>query len=282
MAHLGLCSEEGQGFYKDQSFYQGQIFHQGLCFVPEHRLLLDAYVPKGPVHGAVLYLHGGGFLKGSRGEPVAGQLAQRLGPMGFAVVSADYRLRQGLGDFTPKEALAIAAMQARSQAIGLTLAGRLCGPAMIAAMRDAGAALDALRAGLVPGLQGLPIVIVGVSAGGIAGLSLAYPPKGEAVARPDAVLAIAGAMVQPWRLLPDGPPCILLHGRADRVIGLENPRLAARRATARGAPLRLVETGVAGHNTQVAAFLDGQDAQGRPFFCHLTDLLAQVTGGKNL
>lgn len=249
----------------------------GLCFAPEHGLLLDAYCPTGPARAVVLYLHGGGFLKGSRSESPVRPLAQRLIPQGVAVVSPDYRLRTDLSAFAPQVAARIAAMEARSMAIGLTLAARLCGPAMIAAMRDAGAAVQAVRAGLVPELSGLPVVCLGVSAGGIAALSLAYPPKDEALGRPDAVLSIASAMVQPWRLAPDGPPCVMLHGSKDRVIGPENPRLAARRAHARAVDLQLIETGISGHTTQIAAFLDGTDAQGRPYFDHLSDLLQRVT-----
>jgi len=250
--------------------------HKGLSFAPERGLLLDAYVPDSTAWAIVLYLHGGGFLNGSRTETLAETLAQRLTPQGVALVASDYRLRTPLSAFAPQETTQIAAMQARSTGIGLTLAARLCGPAMYAAMRDVSAAVQALRAGLVPELDGLPVVCVGVSAGGIAALSTAYPPNGEKLARPDAVLSIAGAMVQPWRLRPDGPPCVMLHGSLDRVIGPENPRLAAHRAQARGANLRLVETGIPGHNTQTAAFLDGTDAQGRPYFDHLTDLLEQA------
>lgn len=253
-------------------------FHHGLSFAPAYGLMLDAFSPVQAARGVVIYLHGGGFLKGSRTESPVLDLAQRLTPQGVALVSIDYRLRTPLAAFSPADAAQIAAMEARSKAIGLTLAARLCGPAMIAAMRDAGAAVAAVRAGLVPELAGLPVVCLGVSAGGIAGLSLAHPPKGENPPRPDAVLSIAGAMVQPWRLAADGPPCVMLHGGTDRVIGPENPRLAARRALARGVDLQLIETGVAGHNTQIAAFLHGKDAQGRPFFNHLTDLLQQVTG----
>ncbi|RUS65117.1 hypothetical protein EGN72_01350 [Pseudorhodobacter sp. E13] len=245
---------------------------RGPCYDESRGLRLDAYLPAGPVRAVVLYLHGGGFLKGSREEPLVQALAARLSPQAVAVVSADYRLRVPLSAFPPQQAKEIAAMQARSVAAGLTLAPRLCGPAMIAAVQDASAALAAVRGGLVPGLQGLPVVVLGVSAGGIAGLSLAHPPKGMALARPDAVLSVAGAMVQPWRLRRAGPPCVMLHGQRDRVIGLENPALAARRATAQGIDLRLVDSGVAGHNTQVTALLEGRDAQGRPYFDHLLHL----------
>ncbi len=249
---------------------------RGLCFDESRGLLLDAYMPDTPARAVVLFLHGGGFLKGSREEPFAAELAARLAPSGVALVAADYRLRVGLKAFPPQQAAAIAAMKARSVAIGLTLAPRLCGPAMIAAVQDANAAVAAIRQGIVAGLQGLPVVVLGVSAGGIAGLSLAHPPRYMDLMPPDAVLALAGAMVQPWRLRPDGPPCVMLHGPRDRVIGLENPALAARRAAARGVDLTLINTGVAGHSTQITAFMEGRDAQGAAFFDTLLDLLARV------
>lgn len=245
---------------------------RGLCFHKRHGLLMDAYLPPGLVRAVVLYLHGGGFLKGSREEPLAPALFARLAPFDVALVSADYRLRVGLSAFPPDQAVEVAAMQARSVALGLTLAPRLCGPAMIAAVQDASAALAAIRNGLVAGLQGVPVVVFGVSAGGIAGLSLAHPPNGVEVSRPDGVVSVAGAMVQPWRLRRAGPPCVMLHGLRDRVIGLENPALAARRAARQGIDLRLVETGVAGHNTQITAFLEGRDPRGTPYFTYLMRL----------
>ena len=251
---------------------------RGLCFHKGHGLLLDAHLPQGMARAVVLYLHGGGFQKGNRGELLAQSLAMRLAPLGVALVSADYRLRVGLSAFPPDQAAEIAAMQARSVALGLTLAPRLCGPAMIAAVQDASAALAAIRNGLVAGLQGLPVVVFGVSAGGIAGLSLAHPPSGVEVSRPDGVLSVAGAMVQPWRLRRSGPPCVMLHGPRDRVIGLENAALAARRAARQGIDLRLIETGVVGHNTQVTAFLDARDPQGRPYFDHLLRLISGPVG----
>jgi acetyl esterase/lipase len=246
-------------------------------YSPEKALLLDLYRPAGPVRALVLYLHGGGFLKGRRAEPAATTLAARLLPQGVAVASADYRLRVPLSAFPDAQAQAIEQAQARSKSAGLTLAARLCGSEMVAALQDANEALTFLRRLL----SGVPVVVCGVSAGGILGLSLAHPPKGMALAQPDAVMAISAALVQPWRLTAAGPPAVLLHGHPDRVIGLENPRLALRRAVARGADLQLVETGIGGHNTQVGTFFDGADSRGAPYFNLLTDLIERVSDARN-
>jgi len=245
---------------------------QTFQFAPEKGLALDLYNPAEPARAVVLYLHGGGFLKGSRTEAPARHLAQRLVPTGIAVASADYRLRTPLSAFSKTRSAAILAEQARSKSAGLTLAARLCGPEMITALEDADAALRFL----VARFNDTPLVVCGVSAGGILGLSLACPPRGMALLRPDGVLAISAALVQPWRLTPAAPPVILLHGHPDRVIGVENPRLALRHAKRRGVDFQLIETGIGGHNPQVAAFFDATDPEGMPFFRHLNNLIARA------
>lgn len=115
-----------------------------------------------------------------------------------------------------------------------------------------------------------------MSAGGIPGLSLAHPPAQwqKRPARPDGVVAIAAAMVQPWAMRPMAPPCVMLHGRDDRVIDIANPRLAATIARRRGALLRVVESGVRGHNAQILTFLEGAAPDGRPWLSLLTDMMA--------
>ncbi|PKP84280.1 MAG: hypothetical protein CVT80_09065 [Alphaproteobacteria bacterium HGW-Alphaproteobacteria-2] len=228
-------------------------------------LALDLWRPPGSCAGTLVYAHGGGFLKGSRKEPAAAALAARFGALGFAVAAVSYRLGVRLADFPRAERRAIRESVARGSAEGLTLARRLRGAAMLGALDDLSEAVAFLRGeapsrGLAPGLG-----ILGVSAGGIAALSLAWPPDFRAgrVAQPDAVVAVAAAMAEPWRLAPTGPPALMLHGPADRVVGPENAALAARMAEAAEAPLRLVVTGMPGHNAQLRALLEGRDAAGR-------------------
>lgn len=258
------------------------IHRPDLMLDPAHGLRLDLWRPEGAARGVVLWLHGGGFAKGSRKDPVAARLAAALVPRGLAVAATDYRLGAGPEALAPADAALAERMQRRSRRTGLTLRPRLCGAAFAAALFDAGAALAALRQGRCdPATAGLPLGVAGTSAGGILGLSLAWPPAEWAarLERPDAVLAVAAAMVQPWRLSPDGPPAVMLHGSRDRIIGPENARLAAARARAAGAPLTLVETGIPGHAAQVAALFDAAGPDGLPLRRHLDDFCVRL-GGK--
>jgi hypothetical protein len=258
--------------------------HSDLLFSAEKGLALDLFLPDKDPRAIVLYLHGGGFTRGSRQGDQSQQLLQKLLGAGLGVAFADYRLGVGAEAFSDAQAEAIFAMQARTKAAGLTVAKGLCGPAMIAAVEDASDAVQALRSGnLCNATKGLPVVILGVSAGGIAGLSLAYPPSEwwGASHPPDGVMALCAAMVQPWRLRADGPPAIMLHGPMDRIIHPSNPRLVARRAARLGAPLRLEISTVRGHNSQMNAFLTGASRDGIPYFSLFEGLLAEIETRKS-
>jgi hypothetical protein len=114
----------------------------------------------------VLYLHGGGFTRGSRKGDQSEILVQRLLDAGCAIAFADYRLGVGAQGFSSSEAEAIALMQARTKATGLTVAKGLCGTAMMAAVEDASDAVRAIRSGAIcDRIKALPVVILGVSAG---------------------------------------------------------------------------------------------------------------------
>jgi acetyl esterase/lipase len=227
--------------------------------------------------GIVLYLHGGGFLRGTPDDGVPERLAERLTPAGWGVVAAAYRLGATTADLAPAEAAAVAAEAMRGRRLGLRLAPRLTGPAFAAALADAAAAVADLRAGRIrPATAGLPVAVVGVSAGGILAMSLRWPPARyrDGWMPPVLAVAIAGAMIQPWRLEPGGPPAILFHGARDPIVPLSTARLAARRAQACGASLQVVDTGVGGHRAQVDVVLDGRDAAGRPWFDRVLDGLS--------
>ena len=253
-------------------------------FSAQKGLALDLFLPASAPRAVVLYLHGGGFTRGSRKGDQSAALVAKLLEAGLAIAFADYRLGVGPEAFSPSEAEAIAQMQARTKATGLTVAKGLCGPAMMAAVEDASDAVRAIRTGAVcDRIKSLPVIILGVSAGGIAGLSLAYPPTAwrDALCPPDGVIALCAAMVQPWRLRRDGPPAVMLHGPIDRIIAPANPRLAARRAAKIGAPLRLVTSTVRGHNSQITAFLTGTSPEGAPYFDLLTAMLSEIETQKS-
>lgn len=251
----------------------------GLCFDPARNLSLDLLLPPGPPRAVILYLHGGGFRKGARRGPEVDALAPVVESKGIALAAADYRLNTGLDAFSPDDQRVITSIQRRAAARGSGIARALCGPAFAAAIFDASAAIRALRAGQVtPLTAGLPIVILGLSAGGIAGLALAHPPA-EWAARlhfPDAVMAVSAAVVMPWRLAPGRPPCRMLNSAMDRIIPIANPRRAASIAHAADADLALTESHTRGHNMQWETFLTGNDPSGRRYFDLLDDLIRQI------
>ena len=242
---------------------------QGLC--------LDVYGPESQSRPTtVLFAHGGGFARGERKNADARAFAERFTDQGYGFAALSYRLNTPLGDFTQERQDSILAMMTRTKESGLTLNARLYGPAFFAALQDGAAAVRYLRgAGASLGLATQNLVWMGVSAGGILGLSLANPPKGWAgsAARVNGVISIAGALVHPWLLRAKSPPCLMFHGKADRIIPVENARLARRAAKAAGAPLDLVVSPGTGHKDQTTHLRDGQDAKGQPMFTHITKFL---------
>ncbi|MDP2080149.1 MAG: carboxylesterase family protein [Pseudotabrizicola sp.] len=249
-----------------------------LSYGPRPHQALDLILPGAP-RAVVIYAHGGGFTKGSRKETTAVALAAQLAPLGIAVVSVSYRLGGTLRDLDAGDRARMRRMMAASARFGLRLHARLYGPAFACALLDLGQAVAALRTGAVaPDVKGLPITILGMSAGGIAALSLAHPPRVWAgrLAQPDAVLAVSAAMVQPWCLRPGGPPCVMLHGPVDRIISPQDARLAATTAQDRRVDLLLIVTDTPGHVPQLTRLIHGTAPDGRPGLSLLTDLVART------
>ena len=143
-----------------------------------------------------------------------------------------------------------------------------CGPRFYAALEDMSDAITYLRQknGPLAGKTG-PLLALGVSAGGIAALSLAFPPRGswEGLAQPDAAIGLCAAMVQPWRLSKDGLPSLLFNGYRDRIISPLNTKFIARRAVGTSAPLEVITTDTDGHNPQIDLFINGHDPAGKPW-----------------
>lgn len=249
-----------------------------IVFDRHANLALDLYLPDNlSASACVIYAHGGGFRKGSRDEEVAAHFAQVMTDAGFALASISYRLGTGLDAFSEKDQGYIQAYSGRSGKVGLTLSPKLYGAAFLAALEDMSKAIEYLWVeGAALGIAQRKVGVLGVSAGGIAGLALAYPPTHwmVRVSKPDAVVAISSAIVQPWRLEEGGPPCLMIHGPQDRVIDIANPEIGALRAEQSGAPVQLINTGVPGHATQVDVVLDGADVDGVPYMQRVLDQFA--------
>lgn len=251
-----------------------------IVYDSQHGLALDLYLPDDLTATAcVIYAHGGGFAKGTRDGDEVGHFAQRLTDAGFAMASISYRLNTKPAAFNDQDQTYIDAYAGRSAKVGLGLSPNLYGAAFMAAMEDMSRAIEYLwvegeRLGIVHRKVG----VIGVSAGGIAALALAYPPTHwkQRVSRPDAVVAISAAIVQPWRLEEDGPSCMMVHGPRDRVIDIKDAELGALRAEQAGAPISLIDTGVPGHATQVDVVLDGSDANGQTYMQLVLDQFARL------
>ncbi|MEQ9693316.1 hypothetical protein [Shimia sp. SDUM112013] len=245
---------------------------------PRSALALDLFLPGGPARAAVVFAHGGGFFKGQRQGADVDRLAALLTGRGFAMASLSTRLGTTISEFPALQQDAIRTHAARSRKAGLTLAPRLYGPAFEAARQDLAAGIAWLRSHATTyDITSDKVGIVGVSAGGIAGLSLAYPPRNlPTEARPDAVLAISACMVQPWRLHAGGPPCLLLNSAVDRIVPPENPRLTLHRARTTGAPVTGLTCARNGHNPPFQALLEDRHTDGTPYANHMTNLFTAM------
>lgn len=232
-------------------------------------LMINLYRPKTTIRSILLFAHGGGFSHGSRKAKRAQDLALKLASEGVVVASFDYRLKTELDAFSSDAQRAIEAAQARTKRVGLKINPNYCGPRFYAALEDMSDAVGFLRdeknGPLGPGI--VPLLALGVSAGGIAALSLAHPPRDgwENLNKPDAAISVCGAMVQPWRLKRDGPPLLIFHGYHDGVISPKNARVIDGKAKFKHAPVEVIITDVRGHKHQVPHFINDNDPEGRPW-----------------
>ncbi|WP_040818725.1 alpha/beta hydrolase [Litoreibacter arenae] len=251
-----------------------------IVYDPRHDLAFDLYLPDNlKADACVIYAHGGGFRRGHKAHVETGHFALKLTEAGFAMASISYRLRTGLDAFSQEDVAHIEAQMVRTAKVGLNLSPNLYGAAFIAAMEDMSHAIEYLWVeGECFGIASRKVGVLGVSAGGIAGLALAYPPKPwmRRVSRPDTVVAISSAIVQPWRLEQDGPPCLMFHGPQDRIIALSNAQLGTARAQQVGAPVVLIDTKVKGHVSQVDEVLDGSHPDGTPYMQMVVDQFARL------
>lgn len=249
-----------------------------ITYASDPELAMDVYLPASLTASAcILFLHGGGFHKGTRDGVEVGHFAEQLTAAGFAMASITYRLGAKLDSYNKKQQGFIEAYSARTKKLGLKLSPKLYGPAYIAALEDVSKAIEYLWVeGDGLGIKSRKLGVLGVSAGGIAGLGAAYPPTHwmASLSRPDAVVAISSAIVQPWRLHGDGPSCLLIHGPRDRVIDIKDPKIGMQRAAWVNAPFELLETKVPGHASQVDLILDGSSEDDTPYMQRIIDHFA--------
>ena len=174
-------------------------------------LKLDLYRPAEDAESlrpVIIWVHGGGFVKGDKGDNPAAYMSTRFAKMGFVGVSINYRLLEGQGCNAAK---------------GISQA---CFNAGVEAVHDAQAAVRWLRANAAQyGIDPDRIAIAGESAGGIvaAGVGVASdfaieesnPGHSSAVR---AWVSISGGL--PGGIFVDSsdPAGLLFAGTEDRVV----------------------------------------------------------------
>jgi len=195
-------------------------------------LLLDLYQPRGDTDGsrpAIVVVHGGGFVGGSRGASQMVQLGADLARRGYVAVSIDYRLAPSGNPITAQV---------------IEDAGHDCK----AAVRWLRANAASLR------LDQGRIAAIGSSAGGYTILEAAYADHGEGSSgNPghDSSLQVVadlwGAMLDPTLVEAVEAPLIIVHGTADPVVPFAAAQALAAQATAVGLPFELWPIQGAGH-----------------------------------
>jgi acetyl esterase/lipase len=225
-------------------------------------LELDLYLPLGPDgcvpddgvpdHGGpapvIVHVHGGGWRRGSRREPLpllGADFYDRLAAAGFAVAAIDYRLSGEARFPAPLEDVRTAVSWVRDNAAAYGLdAGRvfLWGDSSGGHLALLAALTGTKVAGVVAwfpvtDLAGLPSDVA--EAGGEPD---AGPESREAQllgAAPRAVPSLAGQASPVTHAGPDAPPILLMHGAADDMVPAAQSIRLAEALSAAGAAVEL-------------------------------------------
>lgn len=206
-------------------------------------LLLDRYAPQNDTasaRAAVVIVHGGGFVGGSRSTAQMVQLGNDFARRGYVAVSIDYRLKP---TGTPITAQVI---------------------------EDAGhdfkAAVRWLRANAATLRLDGRIAAIGSSAGSITILDATYADHGEGGSGnpgfPSTIHACAdlwGSMADPSAMTGNEAPLIVVHGTNDTTVPYAGALALVAQAQAVGLPYELWPIVGAGHAPWSAYFQDHHD-----------------------
>lgn len=184
-------------------------------------LKLDLYHPGEHVRPLVVFGYGGGFTKGSRENDVHIPLVKRMCDAGFAVAIPDYRLNTGHEDVSAETFAEIRRIANRVKRQGWPLRRRLYDVGLYTACEDISDAIRFCReAATLLNIQEHKIAMLGVSAGGLAGNTLCYPPGvwRRIFCAPDVMVSLAAPVVHTWRIRKNGPPLWIIHGERDKIV----------------------------------------------------------------
>jgi acetyl esterase/lipase len=219
-------------------------------------LILDLYEPAADTvsrRAAIVWIHGGGFVSGSKSTVQMVELAQRYARKGYLTVSIDYRLA------TPAQ-----------------FADEPW-PVMRDAMFDAKAAVRWLRANSGPlRIDDGRIAVGGGSAGAFTALHAAYVEEEGESGNPGFSSQI-GAVIDFWGGLHEASemeageaPLIIIHGTLDRTVPFTYAQQLATRAQSVGVAYEFHPLEGAGHSAW--QFMDDFVAWITPFlYRHLID-----------
>lgn len=206
-------------------------------------LRLDLYLPDAdpePVRPALVWIHGGGFVGGDKGDAQIALLARSFAQKGYVCASINYRLRS----------------QAQVNADG---------PGTVQdAQQDAKAAVRWLRSqASVWRVDPSRIGIGGSSAGGYTALAAAYDPTEGGSGQPGysssvrAVVDLWGALLDPATMGPGEAPVAIVHGTLDPTVPFAHAEALLARAQSVDVPYAWHPLEGKGHAPwdQSAAFL---------------------------
>lgn len=229
-------------------------------------LELDLYLPPGgdSPHPVVVFLHGGGWQRGSRRQtlPVLSDLQptlfDRIAAAGFAVAAADYRLSGEAVFPAPATDVRVAASWLREHATDLGLDGApvyLWGEsagahlALLVAMSDEIGGHDDV-AGVVAWFPPTDLLGLDADAEAVGGEPHSRPDSRESRLLGAAVTDVpelARAASPLTHVRSDAPPTLLMHGDADHLVPAQQSIRLADALQRLGAPAQLEIVPGAGH-----------------------------------
>ncbi|MFM9023173.1 MAG: alpha/beta hydrolase [Solirubrobacterales bacterium] len=247
------------------------------------RLLMDLYRPATSSRSRrpfVVVIHGGGFIKGSKGDDGVVRTARALAARGIVAASIDYRL-EGQGPVP----------SARSRSLAEAMKGASLGPAYPDADAVASATEDEITAvtylkgrATALGLHSSRFGLVGSSAGAVIADNVAYVAGnyGLRAPTPRFVASLWGGLIVPApgsRPAADNsrrgdPALFLVHGDADETVPVRLSDAMDARARAQRVPVEYYRTAGAGHGWPGSRIFRDRTPGGRTVFDRMIDFAA--------